>query len=68
VKHCIAWNREVLRSLVSDNPQTARAMAEGALMRLDAGRRCFERYRTELSVLMGPAASRRSHPYLRAAR
>jgi hypothetical protein len=67
VKHSLAWNREVLRSLVTENPATARAMAEGALMRLAAGRHCFERYRTELSHLMGPA-SRRSHPYLRAAR
>lgn len=67
VKHSIAWNREVLRPLVAENPETARAMAEGALMRLDAGRRCFERYRTELSDLMGPG-SRRGHPYLRAAR
>jgi hypothetical protein len=30
-------------------------------------RRCFERYRAELSAFMGPA-SRRSYPYLRAAR
>lgn len=67
VKHSIAWNREVLRSLVTESPQTARAMAEGALMRLEAGRRCFERYRGELSELMGPG-SRQGHPYLRAAR
>ena len=67
VKHSIAWNREVLRSLVAENPETARAIAEGALMRLEAGRRCFERYRAKLSGFMGPA-SRRSHPYLRAAR
>lgn len=67
VKHSIAWNREVLRSLVAESPRTARALAEGALMRLEAGRRCFERYRAELGELMGPA-SRRAHPYLRAAR
>jgi len=48
VKHSIAWNREVLRPLVAENPDTARAMAEGALMRLEAGRRCFARYRREL--------------------
>ena len=48
VKHSIAWNREVLRSLVAENPHTARAMAEGALVRLEAGRRCFARYRREL--------------------
>lgn len=67
VKHSIAWNREVLRSLVAENPATARAMAEGALMRLEAGRRCFERYRADLGDLMGPA-SRRSGAYLRSAR
>jgi len=67
VKHSIAWNREVLRSLVAESPETARAIAEGALMRLEAGRRCFERYRAKLSGFMGPA-SRRGHPYLRAAR
>ena len=48
VKHSAAWNQEVFRSLVADNPATARAIAEGALMRLEAGRRCFERYRSEL--------------------
>jgi hypothetical protein len=67
VKHSIAWNREVLRPLVAERPETARAIAEGALMRLEAGRRCFERYRAKLGGFMGPA-SRRSHPYLRAAR
>ncbi len=61
VKHSIAWNREVLRPLVAENPKTARPIAEGALMRLEAGRRCFERYRSELADLM----SRRSWPYLR---
>lgn len=48
VKHSIAWNREVLGPLVAENPATARPLAEGALMRLEAGRRCFERYRAEL--------------------
>jgi hypothetical protein len=60
VKHSIAWNREVLRTLVDENPETARAMAEGALMRLEAGRRCFDRYRAALSGFMAPA-SRRGH-------
>jgi hypothetical protein len=49
VKHSVAWNREVLRPLVLACPGAARAMAEGALMRLEAGRRCFERYRAELA-------------------
>lgn len=50
VKHSETWNREVLPSIVAENPAAARAMAEGALVRLDAGRRCFERYRRELGV------------------
>jgi hypothetical protein len=48
VKHSIAWNREVLATLVAEVPDSARAIAEGALMRLEAGRRCFEQYRAWL--------------------
>lgn len=48
VKHSIAWNREVLHPLVSERPETAQAIAEGALLRLEAGARCFERYRAHL--------------------
>ena len=50
VKHSLAWNAEAIRPLVEDNPATATAMAEGALMRLEAGRRCFKRYRSELGL------------------
>lgn len=50
VKHSEAWNREVLRPLVAENPEVAPAIAEGALMRLVAGGRCFERYRRELRL------------------
>lgn len=48
VKHSEAWNREALRPLVEEDPRRATAIAEGALMRLDCGARCFERYRAEL--------------------
>lgn len=48
IKHSAAWNREVVWPLVAENPSTAVAMAEGALLRLEAGRRCFERYRAHL--------------------
>jgi hypothetical protein len=48
VKHSEAWNREVSRPLVAENPEVAPALAEGALLRLTAGARCFERYRQEL--------------------
>jgi hypothetical protein len=57
VKHSIAWNREVLRPLVAESPATARAMAEGALMRLEAGRRCFERYRSELRHVIASSSA-----------
>lgn len=48
VKHSQDWNREALRPLVEENPRRATAMAEGALMRLNCGARCFERYRLHL--------------------
>jgi hypothetical protein len=48
VKHSLAWNREVIGPLVEENPDVAPSIAEGALMRLSAGKRCFDRYRREL--------------------
>jgi hypothetical protein len=48
VKHSEDWNREALRPLVEEDPRRARAMAEGALIRLKCGERCFARYRREL--------------------
>jgi hypothetical protein len=48
VRHSTAWNREVLAPLVQADPRVAPLLAEGALMRLRAGARCFERYRAEL--------------------
>lgn len=50
VKHSATWNREVLHPLVAANPACARPLAEGALLRLGAGARCFERYRRELGL------------------
>jgi hypothetical protein len=55
VKHSEAWNREVLRPLVAADPRVARPIAEGALMRLAAGARCFERYRRELGLVLPQA-------------
>jgi hypothetical protein len=49
-RHSEAWNREIIRPLVAADPRTAVAIAEGALLRLRAGERCFERYRGELGV------------------
>ena len=48
VKHSEDWNREALRPLVEEDPRRATAIAEGALIRLKCGERCFERYRAEL--------------------
>jgi hypothetical protein len=48
VKHSEAWNREAIAPLVEEDPRRATAIAEGALMRLKCGERCFERYRREL--------------------
>jgi len=50
VQHSAAWNQEVLLPLVRAEPRVARAIAEGALMRLVAGARCFERYRVHFGL------------------
>lgn len=48
VKHSEDWDAEVLWPLVDADPTCARYIAEGALMRLKCGERCFDRYRREL--------------------
>ena len=48
VKHSADWNREALRPLIEEDPRRATAIAEGALIRLYCGLRCFERYRSLL--------------------
>ena len=48
VKHSAAWNAEAIIPAVAEDPRRARAIAEGALIRLNCGARCFERYRSEL--------------------
>lgn len=50
VKHSRQWDDEVLIPLVEQNPRAARAIAEGALMRMQAGARTFDRYRRELGI------------------
>jgi pyrroloquinoline quinone (PQQ) biosynthesis protein C len=48
IKHSEEWNKEAIRPLVEDpvdGPARATAMAEGALMRLKCGERCFTRYK-----------------------
>lgn len=51
VQHSLSWNREVLRPLVAGDPHVARALAEGALMRLRAGERCFARYKRQFGLM-----------------
>jgi hypothetical protein len=48
VSHARAWIREVIRPLVEADPGCGQFIAEGALMRLVCGKRCFERYSEEL--------------------
>jgi hypothetical protein len=48
VKHSEAWNKEALRPLVAEDPARARFIAEGALIRLACGARCFAAYRAAL--------------------
>ena len=50
IRHSIAWNSEAIRPLISENPEVATAIAEGALMRLQCGARCFARYRSEFGL------------------
>jgi hypothetical protein len=50
IKHSAAWNGEAIKPLVAENPAAATAMAEGALMRLSCGTRCFQRYRREFGL------------------
>ena len=50
IKHSEAWNREVIYSLVKSNPQTAKPLAEGALMRLCCGAKSYEKYKQVLGI------------------
>ena len=50
IKHSEAWNREVIYSLVKSNPQAAKPIAEGALMRLCCGAKSYEKYKQVLGI------------------
>ena len=50
VKHSEAWIAEAVRPLVAEDHRRAKAMAEGALMRLTCGARCFETYRKHFGI------------------
>ncbi len=51
VAHSRAWIREVIRPLVEADPDCGRFIAEGALIRLTCGQRCFDRYVAEMDVM-----------------
>ncbi len=55
IGHSRDWNAEVLLPIVEASPEVAAHLAEGALMRLNAGARTFDRYREVLGV-EGPRA------------
>ena len=48
VRHSEAWNAEAIHPAVEEDPRRSRAIAEGALIRLTCGARCFARYRRQL--------------------
>ena len=50
VLHSHAWIKEIIRPLVAADPQCARFIAEGALMRLTCGQQCFDRYSQEFNL------------------
>ena len=50
VSHSRCWNREIIYPLVLADPKCARAIAEGALIRLYCGQQCFERYRHQFGL------------------
>ena len=50
ISHARTWRDEILIPLVSARPELAVHIAEGALMRLNAGARTFDRYRREFGL------------------
>lgn len=57
VLHSRAWIQEIIRPLVAENPECARYIAEGALMRLTCGQQCFDRYSQEFDLDSGGSAT-----------
>lgn len=57
LKHSDDWIANVLRPLIVEDPGRARFLAEGALIRLECGARCFEAYRQYLWSRPGMAVA-----------
>ena len=55
IKHSSAWNREIIHPLVTANHECAQYFAEGALMRLQCGKLCFDRYSREFGLSISNA-------------
>ncbi|HEY5957297.1 MAG TPA: iron-containing redox enzyme family protein [Polyangiaceae bacterium] len=53
IGHWRGWRDNVAIPIVRANPDAAVAIAEGALMRLNAGARTFARYRAQLAIEVG---------------
>jgi len=51
VLHSRAWIEQIIRPLVTDNPECAIYIAEGALMRLKCGQQCFDRYSQHFGIV-----------------
>lgn len=50
ISHSCNWIREIIRPVVSANPECSQFIAEGALMRLHSDKLCFDRYSHELGL------------------
>ena len=50
IRHAEAWLAEAIHPLVAEEPARARAIAEGALIRLACGARCYARYRSHFGI------------------
>jgi hypothetical protein len=55
--HARTWRDEILIPVVAERPEVARFIAEGALMRLQAGADTFDRYRREFGLAGAVAPS-----------
>jgi hypothetical protein len=59
IKHSEDWNANALRPLAEQHPECLPFIAEGALMRLLCGERCFDRYREHFKLAAAPRAAAR---------
>jgi hypothetical protein len=53
-RHAAAWNSEIVVPLIEEDFRRARAIAEGALLRLQRGKYCFDAYRKHFGIASPP--------------